>query len=243
MRRVYRESPKAFSLSRRLKFVAALAAGLLFAPSAHSTPVTFFTTQAALDAAVHSAVLLEDIFGATPDVKFEPTLVLPSGSYTGLEGSPGPHVLVASPGYTNFGAQVGTTTQFILTASGEENILVAFSTPHYAVGFDAFYNGLGPLTLTVLGAGNSVLDTLAFATGLNLATGLADKGCLGFSSTVPVYGFQWDTTAGSLSIPAIPIFRSKPPCPVPFFSLLPASLSSRCCRGARDRRKRSTTTP
>jgi len=179
-----------------LKLLFALAGCFLFVPAVGHSATVFYFTQASFNAAAPGAVLLENFSSATPDVKFSPTLVLPSGSYTGLEGDPSPHVLVASPGYTNFGANVGVTTQFIATASGDENIVAAFSTPYSAVGFDAFFNGLGPVALTVFGSGNSVLGTLLIASGLNPITGLADKGYLGFTSDSPIYGFQWDTTLG-----------------------------------------------
>jgi hypothetical protein len=53
-------------------------------------------------------------------------------------------VWVASPGYTNFGAGVGTTTTSILTANGDEDFTADFSTPYFAIGFDTYFNGLGP---------------------------------------------------------------------------------------------------
>src|ERR1700682_2307321 len=79
--------------------------------------VVFYTTQASFNAAAPGATLIENFSGAP--IKDAPlaTLVLPSGTYTGLAGSPFPNVFVSSPGYTNYGANVGTTTQYILTAN------------------------------------------------------------------------------------------------------------------------------
>ena len=74
--------------------------------------------------------------------------------------------------------------------------MAALAAPTFAVGFDTYFNGLGPLTLSVFGAGNVLLDTLTIASGLDPATGLADQGYLGFVSTSLIYGFQFDTTQG-----------------------------------------------
>ena len=59
-------------------------------------------------------------------------------------GQAGTNVWVASPGYNNFGAGLNPTTTSILTANGDENFLIQFLTPYSAVGFDVYYNGLGP---------------------------------------------------------------------------------------------------
>ena len=165
------------------------------APSA-SASVIFYTTQSSFNAAAPGATLIENFSGAP--VKNLPlaVLVLPSGTYTGLAGSP-PNVVVSSPGYTNFGANVGTTTQNILTANGDENLVASLTTPARAIGFNAFFNGLGSLTLSVFGSGNTLLDSITFGSGLDPATGLADEGYLGFTSTTPIVSFQWNSTLGS----------------------------------------------
>jgi hypothetical protein len=184
-------------MNLKLIFCGTFLVAATFISTDSQASVVFYTSQAAFNAAVPSSTLIENFATAVPKDAPVPTFVLPSGTYTGLAGSPFPNVFVSSPGYTNYGAFVGTTTQFILTANGDENIVAAFSTPHQAVGFDAFFNGLGPGTLTVFGFGNSVLGSFAFpATGVDPATGLADEGYLGFKSSALVYGFQWDTTLG-----------------------------------------------
>jgi hypothetical protein len=159
--------------------------------------IVFYDTQASFDAAVPGATLIEDFSGAP--VKDTPlaSLVLPSGTYSGLEGTPFPNVFVTSPGYTNFGSSVGTTTQFILTSNGDENLLAgSLASPVFALGFDAFFNGKGLLTLNVFGAGNTLLGSTTFASGNDPATGLADKGYLGFTSSDPIFGFQFVSTDG-----------------------------------------------
>jgi PEP-CTERM motif len=187
------------SMSRnlfKLMFPLAVAASLATSSGAMAS-VVFYTTQASFNAAAPGATLVENFSGAP--IKDAPlaTLVLPSGTYTGLAGSPFPNVFVSSPGYTNFGAAVGTTTQFILTANGDEDLLAgSLAAPATAIGFDAFFNGLGPLTLSVFGLGHSLLGSTTFASGNDPATNLADKGYLGFSSTTPIFGFEFNSTLG-----------------------------------------------
>lgn len=178
--------------------VAAAAFTVVLAPSnGANAAVVFYTSQASFNAAAPGATLVENFSGAP--IKDAPlsSLVLPSGTYTGLAGSPFPNVFVSSPGYTNYGANVGTTTQYILTANGDENLVAgSLASLASAVGFDAFFNGLGNLTLTVFGPGSVTLGSVNYATGLDPATGLADKGYLGFTSTTPISGFQFESTLG-----------------------------------------------
>ena len=178
----------------RALFAATVAAGSLLAASAQAS-VNFYTSQAAFNGASTTS-LVEDF--STAPVKDAPlsSLTLNGITYTGLAGSPFPNVFVSSPGYSNYGANVGLTTEYILTSNGDENNVAAFSTTYTAVGFNAFYNGLGDGTLTVFGPASAVIGTFLFSGGFNPATGLADRGYLGFTSSAPITGFQWDTTAG-----------------------------------------------
>jgi hypothetical protein len=179
----------------RLLLTAGVLAGALLAANAAQASVSFYTTKAAFDAASTTS-LLEDFSTAPVKDAALPSLTLNGVTYTGFAGSPFPNVFVTSPGYSNYGAAVGTTTDYILAANGDEDIVAAFSTTYTAVGFSAFYNGLGDGTLTVFGPASSVLGSFTFLGGLDPATGLADKGYLGFTSTTAVFGFEWDTTLG-----------------------------------------------
>lgn len=86
-----------------------------------------------------------------------------------------------------------------MTTDYDEHIRASFSTLYTAVGFTAYFNGLGPGTLTVFGSGGATLGTFDFPTsGVDPATGLADAGYLGFTSPDPIWGFQWDTTGGGI---------------------------------------------
>src|SRR5262249_7994177 len=90
-------------------------------------------------------------------------------------------------------------TQFILTASGNENITATFKTPVSAVGFNAFFNGLGDLTISLFGAAGpgSPFVQITIGGGTDPVNGLADEGFLGFRDTVNlIYGFTWLATGG-----------------------------------------------
>jgi hypothetical protein len=76
---------------------------------------------------------------------------LPSAVSGGITYTPtgtGTNVVVASPGYTNFGAGVNPTTTSILTASGNEDFVGVLTSPASPSGFDVFLNGLGPASAT-----------------------------------------------------------------------------------------------
>ena len=175
--------------------VACLGALAVASPQSASASVTFYDTQAAFQAAT-TTHLIENFSTAPIKNAPVPSLRLHGITYTGLAGTPFPNVGVAPPGYDDFGANVGAITQYVLVADGDENIVATFSTPYSAVGFEDFFNGLGPGVVTVFGPQQSVLGRFAFADGLDPVTHRADRGYLGFTSTTPIWGFEWDTTGG-----------------------------------------------
>jgi hypothetical protein len=179
--------------------------------------VTVYTTQASFNVAVPGAVLLEDFSSALPNnVPITTPLVLPSGTYTGLAGSPSPNVFVAPPGFNNFGADVGITTQFILTANGDENIIVHLAAPTHALGFNAFFNGLGLVTVNVLSTGGFTLAAVFNVNGLDPATGLADPGYLGFTSDdFLISAFIWTSTNGGTLNTGFTAISTVPEVPLP----------------------------
>lgn len=140
--------------------IVVFATALALAAPAHAAVIQF-TTQASFDAA-SSTSLLETFEAVVP--KDAPFAVLVSNgvTYTANAGSPTPNVWVSSPGYSNYGAGVGTTTSSILTANGDEDFTLDFSTPYTAIGFDVYFNGLGPVTVSLYGTGgllDSFVDT------------------------------------------------------------------------------------
>jgi hypothetical protein len=110
-------------------------------------------------------------------------------TYTGLAGTPFPNVWVASPGYNNFGAGVGITTTSILTANGNEDFGIAFSSPYQAIGFDVYLNGLGNVTVQVFDASGLIYT---FVDTRNLDT----KEFYGFISDTPITAIRWTSTNG-----------------------------------------------
>jgi PEP-CTERM motif len=169
---------------------------------AAAATVTFYDTQSSFDAAA-STSLLDDF--SFPGAGFRQvgghgtsSITRNGVTYTDVSGTN--DIVILSPGdYWNFGAAVGTTIDYVVTTDYDEHIRASFSTEYKAVGFTAYFNGLGPGTLTVFGAGGDTIGSYAFPTsGEDPATGLADRGYLGFTNTAPITGFQWDTTGGGI---------------------------------------------
>ncbi len=113
-------------------------------------------------------------------------------TYTGLAGAPFPNVWVSSPGYLNYGAGLNPTTTSILTANGNEHFLIQFLNPEYAVGFDVYYNGLGPATASFFN-GATLLGNISY----NGAAFLGFDGYIASAST-PVTSVEWLGTNGGV---------------------------------------------
>jgi hypothetical protein len=174
---------------------------------ASADAVTFYVTQASFDAAAKNATLLDDfsfppgtghvVFGVEQIGGHGISSITRNGmTYTDVSGAN--DILILAPGdFWNFGANVGITTDYVVTTDFDEHIRATFSREYTAVGFTAYFNGLGPGSLTVFGENGSTIGVLNFADGMDPATGLADRGYLGFTTQQPVItGFQWDTTGG-----------------------------------------------
>lgn len=172
-----------------------------FSSPVSADTVTFYDTQAAFNAASTTTLLDNFSFsGGTPILGITQIGGHGTTSITrnGVTYTDPTDIVILSPGdYWNFGAAVGITTDYVVTSDYDEDITAAFSTYYTAVGITAYFNGLGPGTLTVYGIGGVIIGLLDFpSTGVDPATGLADRGYLGFTSTAPITGFQWDTTDG-----------------------------------------------
>lgn len=179
-------------MTRHILARAALAAAALLAlASPDASAMVFLNNQAAYNAAAPTAVLTEDFeaTGQPLDTQLFAGFSHNGVSYLGLAGTPAPNVWIASPGYTNFGAGVGTTTSKILTANGDESFVVTFASVVSAFGFDAYFNGLGPTTLTVFN-GSNVIDSLTTPGALDF------KGHLGVAGDGSITSFTWVTTSG-----------------------------------------------
>ncbi|NES65205.1 MAG: hypothetical protein F6K24_08035 [Okeania sp. SIO2D1] len=138
-----------YSNEKRCNYNYAGASGNVYASTMFFTDVNAFN-------ALTNTTLVED-FEAFPQKDRRLSSFISNGNtYTGLAGGPAPNVVVASPGYTNFGVPV--TTSSILTTTGHEDFTVEFGTPTEAVGFDTYLNGFAPATVRVFGA-TGLLDT------------------------------------------------------------------------------------
>jgi len=174
------------------------------AGSAHALSFTFYSTKASFDAATTTSVI-EDFEGVpsastnTPLAGFARNGV----TYTPFAGSPFANVWIAGPpvDYTNFGADVplvgsSQITSNVMVANGDEDIQADFVAPHFAIGFDSYFNGLGPWTVQVLGLGGVSLASFSTSDGNDPATGLADLGYFGVLSDTPLWGFRFTSTLG-----------------------------------------------
>jgi len=93
------------------------------------------------------SILVEDFESVVPKDTALPSFTSNGITYTGTQAS-SPNVWVASPGYTNFGVPV--TTSSVLTANGPEDFRIDLSTPATAIGFDVYYNGIDTVDLSFL---------------------------------------------------------------------------------------------
>lgn len=157
---------------------------------AYSTTVDFFTNFSDFDQ-LTTTTLVEDFEAVTPKDTLLSSFVSNDNTYTGLAGSRGgmsfPNVVVASPGYTNFGIPV--TTSSILSANGDEDFTIDFGSPTQVVGFDTYLNAFGPATVSVFGS-SGLLDTLV------LSHDPTEVGFLGIVADEVITSIRWDSVNG-----------------------------------------------
>jgi len=161
----------------------------LLAASAGASAQTF--TNAASWSAAAGVPGYVETFESVPVAKdtLVTTFTQAGITYTGLAGSPSPNLVVSSPGYTNYGAGLNPTTTSILTANGDEDIRVSFASGVHAVGFDAYYNGLGPGTVDFFN-GATLLGSILY-------NGAAVLGFAGYvDAGASITSFRWTTTLG-----------------------------------------------
>jgi hypothetical protein len=182
-------------MTMKNKLVTGLVVGLFLVGMsgvASAASIIFYTDKNVFNSAV-ATTLVEDFESVTPKDTSLAAFTHNGISYTGFAGVPFPNVWVASPGYNEFGAGVGTTTTSILTANGDEDFTASFVMPVKAVGFDTYYNGLGPVTVEVYGA-SGLLDTFNVSPGIPTPN---DKEYLGILSIgEPITAFRWTSTLG-----------------------------------------------
>ena len=160
--------------------VTAAAAGNAYAST------MFFTDVNAFDA-LTDTTLIEDFEAFSLKNRPLSSFVSNGNTYTGHAGGPYPNVWVSSPGYTNYGVPI--TTSSIITANGDEDFTVEFGTPTEAVGFDTYLNAYGPATVNVFGA-NNLLDTFV------LNQDPTTVGFLGILASEEISSIRWTTVNG-----------------------------------------------
>ena len=176
---------------------------LIAATAAIAFPVTaeaatvLFTDQATFTAAAPATVLIEN-FEDSPLASRDISLPGYSGpgaeiSFVPYDGSPGPNLVIASAGYTNFGAGLNPTTSTILTASGNEDFEGFLTSPTSALGFNVFLND-SPYTVTFLN-GVIVLGTLTYDNPLVAGDNF---GFAGITSDTPITSFRVTAVNGGV---------------------------------------------
>jgi len=165
----------------------ALAAVLLPLTSVSLAVPDVYTIQSFFD--VWAEVSLVEDFEdplITRDAQLQP-LVHNGITYTGTQAT-NPNVWVASPGYTNFG--VPLTTSSVLTANGPEDFVIDLSGFSYtAMSFDAYLNNLGPVVVEVYGS-----DPTPMLTHIDLRG--AGMWFTGYVTGEPITSIHWIAVGG-----------------------------------------------
>ena len=207
---------------RHRTFAAAIAIATFAAQIRAEAAVSVFETKSGFDAAVSTTLIENFETGITKNQ------ALSSFTHNGVTytGAPSHNVYVIGPGATNFGSGVPQpTTTSLLTASGDEDFTAAFATPVGAVGFDTYFNGLGPVSVKVFGA-HGLLTTFSVTPGKPLPNGV---GYLGFVTTdEPITSFEWTSTDGDTLNTGIDNIATAPVVSVPEPSAYAAMLSGLC---------------
>jgi len=134
----------------------------------------------------NSVVLLEDFEAVFPKDTALPSFTSNGVTYTGVQAG-NPNVLVAAPGYTNFGVPI--TTSSVLTSNANEEFTMDLSTdPLPVVGFDVYLNGDG-VTTRWYGSGDHLLVTVNDSRP-------AGQYFLGFAMDEPIYSVRWTAVGG-----------------------------------------------
>lgn len=90
-----------------------------------------------------------------------------------FEPASGFNLVVASPGYTNFGPGLNPTTSSVLTANGDESFRWTLAFSAALVQLQVYLNDLGPATLSFYDATDTLLQTYTFDADVDTTNNLA----------------------------------------------------------------------
>jgi PEP-CTERM motif len=178
-----------------MKYISTLAFALICASTAAHAQVTTYTSSADFHAANPDAVLIEDFENvplAVRDARI-PSYQGPNGliGFLALPSQPyESNIVIAGPGYDNFGAGLNPTTSTVLTSSNIEHYVGILQVPVTSLGFDLWLND-SPSTLSFFN-GDTLLATLNFDTPPVFGQNLAFAGIF---SSEGVTSFEWQTTS------------------------------------------------
>lgn len=169
--------------------LALLAAGMT--ATGWAAPVVFqgaVADRAAFLASVGASASYTETFESVPISKdsSHASFTKAGATYTALGGT---NVWVASAGYNNYGAGVGTTTSSNLTANGDEHFEVSLAAAAEVLAMDVYTNGLGPLTISFFNAGTLLGSA-------NWGSSADDIRFLGFKGDQAVTRFEFISTLG-----------------------------------------------
>ena len=201
----------------RHRLLPLLAVGVFASPAFGQT----FTSSGAFFGAA-GAPFYTETFESVPVPKDAPIASFTKAGikYIGQAGSPFPNVFISSPGYFNYGAGLNPTTTSILTANGDEDILIQFVSSYFAAGFDVYYNGLGPATTSFFN-GTTLLGSITY----NGAAFLGFNGFIASASTpitsihfLSTLGGQLNTGIDNLAVFNVPITTAPEPATLTLFA-------------------------
>ena len=139
-----------------------------------------------------AVTVTEDFEALGPRNTVLPSIVTSIGTITGLAGVPTPNVVLAAPGFTNFGAGNNPTTSTVLSANGDEHFEASLIFAARTVQLDVLLNDFGPTTLRFFN-GSSLLREFVFAADQpNYQTVTFTSSGLGIDR------FTFQSTAGSV---------------------------------------------
>lgn len=172
------------------------AAAILTASSAANAATNLFSNEAAFNVAAPGTLLIEN-FEDSPPGSRDVSLA----SYTGpgneitfvpFDSTPlPPNLVIASAGYTNFGAGQNPTTSIILTASGNEGFDGTLAAAAFALGFNVYLND-SPFTVSFFN-GVTALGVLTFDSPPDPGNNF---GFAGITTDVGVTSFRIQATNG-----------------------------------------------